>query len=183
MFFTGVVMSFMKLVCITYPLVTRCRANCNVTIIAFVDQFYGNFLYGKSVHQMLHKEIFPRNPQQVNFVWLKANETRIDRSRAGVLAALSFIQNQSTSVNGALFIGVTREQLVLSSLLENVNILTFGVFQDESILQTQVTEKKIIYSMCMEGFSLTLHIRIIKMVCLIYKVQYCSISSVNTNTH
>ena len=168
MFFTGVVMSFMKLVCITYLLVTRSsQANCNVTVIAFVNHFYGDFLYGKPVHQMRHKDIFPRNPQQVNFVWLKANETRIDRSRAGVLGTLSFIQNRTTSVNGALFVGVTREQLVLSSLLENVNILTFGVFQDESILQTRVIEKN---QMCMVGLSLISSYPLDQNGLLIYKI-------------
>ena len=124
----------MKLVFLSYVLaMCYSQARYNVTVLIFIDEFAPNDL-----HQMLHKDIFPRKSEEINFRWLKANRTEIDRSQGGVLGALSFIQNRFTTVHGAIFVGITKERLAFSSLLENVNILTIGLLQDDEILHTQV---------------------------------------------
>lgn len=119
------------------------QARYNVTVLLFIDESSDKFASRNDLHQILHKDIFPRKSSEViNFRWLKANHTDLDRSQGGVLGALSFIQNHFTTVHGAIFVDITKERLAFSSLLGNVDILTIGLFEDDEILHTQV---KIMY--------------------------------------
>ena len=114
------------------------QARYNVTVLLFIDESSDKFASRNDLHQMLHKDIFSRKSEVINFTWLKANHTGLDRCQGGVLGALSFIQNHFTTVHGAIFVDITKEGLAFSSLLGNVDILTIGLFQEDEILHTQV---------------------------------------------
>jgi len=86
------------------------------------------------IEQLLRQDIFPRKSEVINLRWLRANVTGIDRSQAGVLESLLFVENHSRTVEGTIFIHITRERLALSSLLEDSNVLTVGLFQDQEVL-------------------------------------------------
>ena len=113
------------------------RVSYNVTVLLLIDESSDKFA-PNDLDQMLRNDTFPRKSEVINFIWLKANHTEIDRSQGGVLGALSFIQNHFTTVHGVIIIDITKEKLAFSSLLENVNILTTGLFQDDEILLTKV---------------------------------------------
>ena len=112
------------------------QASYNVTMLLFLNTSCDGNVHDE-IHKLLRQEIFPPKSEVINFRWFKANVTGIDRRQAGVLEALSFVENHSAA-DGAIFVDITRENLVFSSLLENSNILTAGLFQKEDILQTQV---------------------------------------------
>ena len=113
------------------------QANYNATVLLFFNTFCDEHFHDEK-EQMLRQDIFPRKSEVINLRWLKANVTGIDRSQAGVLEVLLFIENHSRKVEGAIFFDITRERLALSSLLEDSNVLTVGLFQDQEVLRTQV---------------------------------------------
>ena len=122
---------------LTYMLaVCYSQASYNVTVLLFLNASCDGKVHDET-HKLLRQEIFPQKSEVVNFRWLKANVTGIDRRQAGVLETLSFIENHSAA-HGAIFVDITKETLVFSSLLENSDILTAGLFQKEGILQTRV---------------------------------------------
>ena len=113
------------------------QANYNATVLLFLNTSCDEHFHDEIEH-MLRQDIFPRKSEAINLRWLKANVTGIDRSQAGVLEALLLMENHSRTVEGAIFFDITRERLALSSLLEDSNVVTVGLFQDQEVLRTQV---------------------------------------------
>lgn len=121
-----------------YILAISCsQARYNVTILLFFNASCTECLENEA-DQMLHRDIFPRKSEVINFRWLIGNTTSFKHGHVGVQSALSVVENLSTSVDGAIFIDVTRDSIAFSSLLENSDILTVGLFQDQGTLRTQV---------------------------------------------
>ena len=84
------------------------QATYNATVLLFFNTFCDEYFHDE-IEQMLRQDIFPRKSEVINLRWLKANVTGINRSQAGVLETLLFMENHSTTVEGAIFIDITRE--------------------------------------------------------------------------
>lgn len=115
------------------------QASYNVTILLFCNATCDGCVENDS-HQLFHQDIFPRKSEVINFRWLQANTTSIERSQVGVLSALSFLEDHSMTVDGAIFIDITQDSVAFSSLLESLHILTVGLFQEQGVFRTEVTE-------------------------------------------
>ena len=98
------------------------QAAYNATVLLFFNTFCDEYFHDE-IEQMLRQDILPRKSEVINLRWLKANVTGIDRSQTGVLEALLFMENHSTTVEGAIFIDIAREGLAFSSLLEDSNVV------------------------------------------------------------
>ena len=118
------------------------QSNYNATVLLFFNTFCDEHFHDE-IEQMLRQDISPRKSEVINLRWLKTNETGIDRSQAGALEALLFMINHFRTVDGAIFIDTTRERLAFSSLLEDSNVVTVGLFQDREVLRTQVNRMHI----------------------------------------
>ncbi|KAL9962532.1 hypothetical protein ACROYT_G031640 [Oculina patagonica] len=112
------------------------QASYNVTILLFYNATCDGCIENES-HQLFHQNIFPRKSEVINFRWLQANATSIERSEVGVLSALSFLEDHSLTVDGAIFIDITQDSVAFSSLLESLHILTVGVFQEQEVFRTK----------------------------------------------
>ena len=116
------------------------QANYNVTILLFHDTLYNDSIDYLPAHHMFQRDIFPRKSKVINLTWLKTNIAQAERGKVGVLNALYFMEKHYDMVDGAIFLDVTRDSVVFSSLLEISGIPTVGVFQDQEVLLTQVTK-------------------------------------------
>lgn len=111
------------------------EASYNATILLFCNATCGE----RDADQLFHQDIFPRRSEVINFRWLKANAISIERGQVGVLNVLSFLENHSVTADGAIFVEVTQDSVALSSLLESLHILTIGLFQEQGVFKTEVT--------------------------------------------
>ena len=117
----------------------RSQAIFNVSILLFYNETCRDECLEKG-SQLFHQDIFPRKSEVINFRWLKVNATNIKRSQVGVFRTLSFLEKHSLTVDGAIFIDITPESVAFTSLLKSLHILTVGLFQEQGVSRTEVTD-------------------------------------------
>lgn len=119
------------------------QASHNVTVLLLFNTHCNQCFY-EDAEKVLRQDIFSRSSELIHLKLLKANVSIINRSKSGVFKALSFIERNFDKIDGTVFVDATKEDLVFSSLLEDLNVLTVGLFQDEKLLQTQVKTTRVL---------------------------------------
>lgn len=117
----------------------RSQASCNATILLFYDELCDECV-GKDPSQLSHQDIFPRRSEVIDFRWFQVNATSINRSQVGVFNTLEFLEKLSATVAGVIFIDVTQDSVAFASLLKSLQILTVGLFQEQGVFRTKVTD-------------------------------------------
>lgn len=113
------------------------QVSYNVTILIFHNALPNESIVEKARH-MFQLDSFPQTSKVINLTWLQTNASQVKRRKVGVLGTLHFLQNLDDLLDGAIFHEVTKESIAFSSLLEISGIPTFGLFQDQEVLLTQV---------------------------------------------
>lgn len=128
-------------------LFTACcsQTSHNVTVLILFNTHCNQYFY-EEAEKVLRQDIFSRPSELIHLKLLKSNVSQIiNRSKSGgVLEALSFIERNFDKIDGTVFVDATKEDLVFSSVLEDLNVLTVGLFQDEKLLQTQVKTMRVL---------------------------------------
>ena len=117
----------------------RSQASCNATILLFYDELCDE-CFRKDPSQLSHQDIFPRRSEVIDFRWFQVNATSINRSQVGVFNTLEFLEKLSATVAGVIFIDVTQDSVAFASLLKSLQILTVGLFQEQGVFRTKVTD-------------------------------------------
>lgn len=117
----------------------RSQASYNVTILLLYDESCDE-CFRKDPSQLSHQDIFPRKSEVIDFRWFQVNATSINRSQVGVFNTLEFLEKLSATVAGVIFIDVTPDSVAFASLLKSLQILTVGLFQEQGVFRTEVTD-------------------------------------------
>ena len=117
----------------------RSQASYNVTILLFYDETCDECTRKDQI-QLSNQDIFPRKSELINFRWLKFNATNINRSQVGVFDTLEFLEKDAATVDGVIFIDVAPDSVAFTSLLKSLQILTVGLFQEQRVFRTEVTD-------------------------------------------
>lgn len=117
----------------------RSQASYNVTILLVYDEPCDE-CFRKDPSQLYHQDIFPRKSEVIDFRWFQVNATSTNRSQVGVFNTLEFLEKLSATVAGVIFIDVTPDSVAFASLLKSLQILTVGLFQEQGVFRTEVTD-------------------------------------------